>query len=290
MLKKKINKICVIIPIFNEDAIIEESFNSIKNQTIKPDRLIYVNDSSTDKTKQKILDLSSKIKWVDIIDHISAEIHLPGSKIINAFYYGYEMLIEKYDIICKFDADILLPNNYFERIIEIFCKDKKIGIAGGNLFVLNNGKWVYENIAAKSHVRGPIKAYRAQCFKDIKGIRRSIGWDTVDVLLAQKYGWKIFTDYNLKVKHLRKTGKDYSLKSKLLQGKALYVMRFGFILSILSLLKSSFNSFNLLKFLFGTIGYVISFVSREEFIVTYEEGKYIRKFRWKVIMRNYLKL
>ena len=95
MLKKKENKICVIIPVFNEDAIIEESFNSIKNQTIKPDRLIYVNDSSTDKTKQKILNLASKIKWVDIIDHISEEIHLPGGKIINAFYYGYEKLDEK---------------------------------------------------------------------------------------------------------------------------------------------------------------------------------------------------
>ena len=80
MLKKKENKICVIIPVYNEDAIIEESFNSIKNQTIKPDRLIYVNDSSTDKTKQKILNLASKIKWVDIIDHISEEIHLPGVK------------------------------------------------------------------------------------------------------------------------------------------------------------------------------------------------------------------
>lgn len=290
MLKKKENKICVIIPIFNEDAIIEESFNSIKNQTIKPDRLIYVNDSSTDKTKQKILNLASKIKWVDIIDHISEEIHLPGSKIINAFYYGYEKLDEKYDIICKFDADILLPKNYFESLKKIFRKDKKIGIAGGNLFILKNGKWVYENISAKSHVRGPIKAYRAECFRDIKGLRRSIGWDTVDVLLAQRYGWKIFTDYNLKVKHLRKTGDDYSLKSKLLQGKALYIMRFGLVLSMLSLLKSSFNSLNILKFLFGITGYIISYLKREEFIVTYDEGEYIRKFRWKIIMTKYLKL
>ena len=39
-----------------------------------------LNDSSTDKTKQKILNLASKIKWVDIIDHISEEIHLPGVK------------------------------------------------------------------------------------------------------------------------------------------------------------------------------------------------------------------
>ena len=49
-------------------------------------------------------------------------------------------------------------------------------------------KWIYENIAAKTHVRGPIKAYRAECFNDINALKSSIGWDTVDVLLAQKKG------------------------------------------------------------------------------------------------------
>ena len=32
-------------------------------------------------------------------------------------------------------------------------------------------KWIYENIAAKTHVRGPIKAYRAECFDDINVLK-----------------------------------------------------------------------------------------------------------------------
>ena len=160
---------------------------------------------------------------------------------------------------------------------------------GGNLYVQKNGKWIYENIAAKTHVRGPIKAYRAECFNDINALKSSIGWDTVDVLLAQKKGWLIYTDKNLIVKHLKPTGQKYSLHSKILQGESLYKMRFGFILSILSLLKSSLNNYSLSRLFFGLIGYCVSFLKQKPFIVTDEEGVYIRNFRWKVIYKKYLK-
>ena len=69
-----------------------------------------------------------------------------------------------------------------------------------------------------------------KCFKEINGLKSSIGWDTVDVLLAQKKGWKIYTDKNLIVKHLKPTGHKYSIKSKLLQGQSLYIMRFGAVI------------------------------------------------------------
>ena len=64
---------------------------------------------------------------------------------------------------------------------------------------------------------------------------------------------------------------------------------YNFRLDLIKLLKSSFNSLNLLKFLFGITGYIVSYLKREEFIVTYDEGEYIRKFRWKIIMTKYLK-
>ena len=69
-----------------------------------------------------------------------------------------------------------------------------MGVAGGNLYVKKNSNWIYEKISSKNHVRGPIKSYRKKCFEEIQGLRKSIGWDTVDVLIAQFYGWKIKTD------------------------------------------------------------------------------------------------
>ena len=282
-------KVCIIIPVFNEQDFIEKSVESLINQTIKPAEVIYVNDNSTDNSKNIIKNLIGKCEWIRVIDHKSFQEHAPGSKVIEAFNFGLRNLETQFDIICKFDGDIILPKNYIEKIIEIFNEKEKVGIAGGNLYVQKNGKWIYENIAAKTHVRGPIKAYRAECFNDINALKSSIGWDTVDVLLAQKKGWLIYTDKKLIVKHLKPTGQKYSLHSKILQGESLYKMRFGFILSILSLLKSSLNNYSLSRLFFGLIGYCVSFLKQKPFIVTDEEGVYIRNFRWKVIYKKYLK-
>ena len=282
-------KVCIIIPVFNEQDFIKNSVESLINQTIKPAEVIYVNDNSTDNSKNIIKNLTGKCEWIRIIDHKSVQEHIPGGKVIEAFNFGLKNLETQFDVICKFDADIILPTNYIEKIIEIFNKKEKVGITGGNLYILKNRKWIYENIASKTHVRGPIKAYRAECFNDIKGLKSSIGWDTVDVLLAQKKGWLIYTDRNLIVKHLKPTGQKYSLKSKILQGESLYKMRFGFILSVLSLLKSSFNNYSISRLFFGFVGYIISFLKQKPFIVTEEEGVFIRDFRWRVIYDKYLK-
>lgn len=282
-------KVCIIIPIFNEQDFIKKSVESLIGQTTKPAEVIYVNDNSTDNSKNIIKNLIKSHEWIRLIDRESIQEHMPGAKVVEAFNFGLKHLKTKFDIICKFDGDIVLPKNYIEKILEIFNKKQSIGIVGGNLYIFKKDKWIYENIAAKTHVRGPIKAYRAKCFDEIDGLKPSIGWDTVDVLLAQKKGWLIQTDKNLKVKHLKPTGHKYSLKSKMLQGEALYKMRFGFILSMLSLLKSSLNNFSISRVFFGMIGYVTTSLKKKSFIVTYDEGVFIRKFRWKVIYEKYLK-
>ena len=281
-------KVSIIIPVYNEQGFIKKSIQSIINQTTKPQKVIYVNDSSTDETRNIIKEFSEKHEWIDLIDHESNQEHEPGSKIVKAFNFGLKNLNISYDIICKFDADIIIPNNYVERLVNIFSNNNNVGIAGGNLYIFKRGKWLYEKIAAKSHVRGPIKAYRRKCFEEINGLKSSIGWDTLDVLLAQKKGWKIYTDKSLVVKHLKPTGDKYSIKSKILQGQSLYIMRFGIVLSILSLVKSSINNCTPSKLLFGSVGYLIALFKQKPFIVTKEEGYFIRKFRWSVIRKKYL--
>ena len=113
-------KLCIIIPVFNEENFIEKSIKSIINQTVKPEKVIYVNDSSTDNTKQLINKISSDCDWIKIIDHKSKKKHIPGSKVVKAFNYGLKSLNIPYDIICKFDGDIILPENYIEKIRNIF--------------------------------------------------------------------------------------------------------------------------------------------------------------------------
>jgi len=280
--------IYIIIPVFNEEKYLQESIDSIVKQTLLPKILLLVNDSSTDNSEKILKKYSNEFSWIKYINIKSKQEHVPGEKVIRTFYKGLEKLDSNYDVICKFDSDIILPENYLESIINIFNGDSKVGIAGGNLYIKKKNNWVYEKISSKNHVRGPIKSYRKKCFEDIQGLRKSIGWDTVDVLIAQYHGWKIKTDKTLLVKHLKPTGANYTYNSKFLQGEALYKMRFGIILSIISVLKTSINTGRFLIIFFAKIGYINALFKRKEKIVTKEQGKFIRKHRWKRALSNFL--
>ena len=278
----------IIIPVFNEEKYLERCLDSIIKQTLLPTKLLLVNDNSSDNSETILKKYSKEFLWIKYINIKSNQAHIPGKKVITTFYKGLETIDSNYDIICKFDSDIILPENYLESIINIFNSDPKVGIAGGNLYIKKKNKWVYEKISSKDHVRGPIKSYRKKCFEDIQGLRKSIGWDTADVLIAQYHDWKIKTDKSLAVKHLKPTGANYSYNSKFLQGEALYKMRFGLVLSIISVLKTSINTGRFLMVFFAFFGYTRAFIKRRERIVTKEQGQFIRKYRWRKAFSNLL--
>ena len=286
MYKSQNLNIYIVIPAHNEEDCIALMLESLASQTHLPKKVVVVNDNSTDRTAKIISEFSNKYNWILTINTTSSEAHIPGSKVINAFYKGFETLDDNFDIICKFDADIILPKNYLENIVNLFSSDEKIGVAGGLAYIKKNNKWVYETISSKDHVRGPFKAYRKACFIEIGGLKPSIGWDSVDVLLAQFFGWKVATDKTLHVKHLKPTGKTYHKKSKYLQGEALYKMRFGIVLTVISALKSSFNKRSLSFFTNTTVGYLKAKKHKLEPLVTKEQGGFIRDLRWRNIFKK----
>lgn len=276
----------IVIPAHNEEDVISLTLDSIANQTILPKYVVVVNDNSSDNTKSIVEAYIKRYQWLKLVNTISSNQHIPGSKVINAFYKGLEILDDNYDIICKFDADIILPNNYLERIQFLFESDPKIGLAGGLAYIKRKNDWIYENISDKNHLRGPIKAYRKECFKQIGGIKSSIGWDTVDTLLAKYNGWEVAIDRNLHVKHLKPTGISYSETSKYLQGEAMYKMRYGFIIMMLSALKMAYKKKSITIFLNYIKGFLFAKRRQLAYIVNEKEGQFIRKLRWKGILEK----
>ena len=104
-------KVCIIIPIFNEQDFIKKSVESLIGQTTKPAEVIYVNDNSTDNSKNIIKNLIKSHEWIRLIDRESVQEHVPGAKVVEAFNFGLKHLKTKFDIICKFDGDIV-PVSY----------------------------------------------------------------------------------------------------------------------------------------------------------------------------------
>lgn len=277
-------KFYIVIPAHNEEDVIGLTLKSLVNQTHLPTKLVVVDDNSSDKTSKIVESYTSKYDWIYLVKSSSSDIHLPGAKIINAFNLGLQTLDTSYDVICKFDADLVFPNNYLEQLQVHFKQNKTLGMAAGFCYIEKNEKWVLENLTKKDHIRGALKAYRKDCFNDIGQLKSSIGWDTIDELLAQYHGWQLKTDETLHVKHLKPTGATYNKKSKYLQGEAFYKMRYGFLLTLITALKMAWKK-NSLTYLFDFIlGYFKAKSNDITPLVTEDEGKFIRKYRWKGIL------
>ncbi len=117
----------IVIPTYNEEQFIALTLQSLAEQTIVPTKVVVVNDSSTDSTPDIVSDFAKKYPWITLVNKTSDAIHLPGSKVIQAFQKGLESIDEDYDLIVKLDADLIFPPNYFETIIRHFESDAAIG-------------------------------------------------------------------------------------------------------------------------------------------------------------------
>jgi glycosyltransferase involved in cell wall biosynthesis len=269
----------IIAPAYNEEAFIQLTLDSLVNQTVLPSKLIIVNDNSTDKTAEIVASYSQKHNWITLVNKTSENIHLPGSKVIQAFQKGFETLDENYDLIVKIDSDLIFPANYFETIIKHFQSNSKIGMAGGFCYIKKNGDWVLENLTDKDHIRGALKAYRKECFQQIGGLKPAMGWDTVDELLCKFYNWKVVTDESLHVKHLKPTGANYNKTARYKQGEAFYTLGYGFWITAIASAKLAMMKKKPFLFLDYIQGFWKAKSAKKPMLVNPEQAKFIRNYR-----------
>lgn len=269
----------IVIPAHNEEAFISLTLQSLISQTLLPKKVVVVNDNSTDKTAEIVMAFAKENPFISLVNKTSEAIHLPGSKVIKAFHKGFETLDDDYDFIVKLDADLILPNNYFETIIRHFKSDEKIGMAGGFAYIEKNGGWILENLTDKDHIRGAFKAYRKECFKQIGNLKPAMGWDTVDELLSKFYDWKVVTDTSLKVKHLKPTGANYNKTARYKQGEAFYTLGYGFFITAIASAKLAMMKKKPLLFLDYIQGFWKAKLTKTPLLVSPEQAKFIRKYR-----------
>ena len=281
-------RLCVVMPVHNEEAYIGQCLDSFVRQTRPPDQLILVDDHSTDHTPQLLHSFAKKHSFIHVLRHKSSEEHRPGAKVIQAFMAGYQQ-IEKCDLIGKFDADIVLPENYFETLEKEFLEKPKLGLAGGHLYIHSGKDWVYEPIANEDHIRGPIKLYRKEALEDIGGLAPQRGWDSVDRWKLEFRKWETRTFKTLKVKHLRPTGQGYSKQRVFEKGRALGQMRFDPLLAAIAVIKASkIGSPSWGAAIRSAVamyrGYLQGVLGKSH-LTTREEGRFLRQQRWRGVKK-----
>ncbi len=301
-------KFLIIIPAHNEEKNILLCLESLKNQTFQDFKCVIVNDGSTDKTQEiveKFLENNLKFR----IYNLKLSKHEPGAKVVRTFNKGLETEnLENFDVVCKFDADIIFPENYLEKINEVYEKNPKAGMVSGLVYIkkgfdsaqpdkndfttsqlhdfTNQNDWIFENLSSKNHVRGPIKSYRKELYLKMKGLRAVLGWDNIDVMLCKMHGFETVTLQELWVKHLRPTAYKYKSQKAQKLGEYFYNIGLNFPLAAISSAKSSLKNKSISEFFITMKSFL---KQKNPRVLSQEEIVFIRNLRWNEMFKKIMK-
>lgn len=175
----------VVIIARNEEQNIRKTINALKAQDLAPNRIIVVNDGSTDKTP-KILRSISKVEIITNLPHEDSYLWSPGLESLR--HQGFIVAVHGTpDYILSMDADIALPSNHCAELISRMLCDN-IVIASGVLAgehrripidgcCMINARWLTSLGITKTGKYGYDMYYPVMAY--IHGYRTAVYWDLV---------------------------------------------------------------------------------------------------------------
>lgn len=255
-------KYVVITPVRDEAEHIERTIESLKAQTIAPIRWVVVDDGSTDGTGAILDRHASTTSWMQVVHRPNRGHRANGGGVMEAFYTGYELLTDQTcDFLVKLDGDLSFDRDYFERCLERFDAEPRLGIGGGTICRQDKGSTQLE-VDSKDdpafHVRGATKIYRRACWDVISPLVVAPGWDTIDEVKANHSGWTTRTFQELTLVQHKPTGAADGLwHNAFKNGRANYITGYHPAFMIAKCIKRSIRK----PFFIGSIALLSGFVS-----------------------------
>ena len=213
----------LISPVRDEEKYIEQTIESVVGQTITPSKWIIVDDASSDRTPEIIKSYQKRFPWIQMLRIDRDTARQPGSPVVNAFNRGYDLVKDNaFDFVVKLDCDLRFAADYFEKLLQEFEKDPRLGIASG-IYLEDHGKGWTPIIMPIYHTAGACKFMRKECFIQIGGFIPFKGWDTVDEIKAQCKGWETCHFDELRFYHLKTEGSGIGqIQTNIMHGEIYY--------------------------------------------------------------------
>jgi glycosyltransferase involved in cell wall biosynthesis len=193
----------VVTPARDEEETLPHTIESMRAQRIPPTRWIIVDDGSTDRTLEIARAAERELPWLEVITRQNRGHRALGGGVVDTFDEGFERLAGvDWDFVVKLDADLSFEPDYFERLLQRFDENPRLGMASGKTYLMEDGhkriEWCHDE-----HVRGPAKMYRAECYEEIGGLVAVRGWDMIDETRAQMGGWETRSYTEIELIHHR---------------------------------------------------------------------------------------
>ena len=275
----------VISPVRNEEKYIEKTIQSVVSQTTRPLEWIIVNDGSTDGTGEIIRKYAEKYQWIKLVNRTDRGFTAVGKGVIEVFNEGLKNVnYSNWSFIVKLDGDLSFDNDFFEKLVNKFHEDKKMGIAGGTAYVPEKGH-LYKERMPSFHPHAVARMYRRECFEQIGGLAETLGWDTIDLLRAQMKGWQTRRYEDIKIIHHRRMASRNGLwEGKVRTGRNFYITAYH---PLFLIARSVYRLKEKPYFVesFGVIwGYLQAMWNREPLVVMPQEKAFLQKQQLKRLL------
>ncbi|MGC1166040.1 MAG: glycosyltransferase family A protein [Solirubrobacterales bacterium] len=226
-------RVLLITPARDEALHLERTIRAVIAQTRTPDLWLIVDDGSTDATPRILERFAAEAPFLRVL-RAPTQVSRPGEDrlTIAAEARAFNAALATVDPtefthVGKLDADVELPPDYMERLLERFAAEPRLGVAGGTLLERGARGWQPTKVPAY-HVRGALKLYSRACFEAIGGIEERLGWDTIDETYARMHGYTTRSLPRLTARHHRPVAtRGGTLRGRARHGQCAYILRYG---------------------------------------------------------------
>jgi glycosyltransferase involved in cell wall biosynthesis len=237
-------KYIIITPVRDEEKFIRSTLESVVSQTAMPVEWVIVDDGSKDGTRGILEEYASRFDLIKVVKRGDRGCRKAGAGVIEAFYDGYAAIKSTdWDFVVKLDGDLSFGADYFEKCFVKFADESGLGIGGGTICQAEDGRLRVDSIGDPPfHVRGATKIYRRACWEQISPLVRAPGWDTIDEVRANMYGWTTRTFQDLELIQHKATGAaDGEWRNWFKNGMANYVTGYHPLFMIAKCMKRAFQ-------------------------------------------------
>ncbi len=286
------NSYILVSPCRNESDFMRKTLDSVVNQSVLPTQWLIVDDGSTDKTPEILAEYASKHEFITVLTRKNRGHRSVGPGVIEAFYFGYDQIeLEEYGFICKLDLDLIMPEQYFETLIQRMNDNPRIGNCSGKPYYVDKqtGKLVSEGCGNENAI-GASKFYRRRCFEEIGGFIRQVMWDGIDGHRCRQLGWIAVSwdEPELRFTHLRPMGSSQKniISGRMRHGFGQYYMGTGFVYMLAS---AVFRLFHPPYFIGGMAmfwGYIKSAASQLPRFEDKELRQFINRYQWACMLKG----